>query len=319
MVIYETLGGLRSVAWTDAIQGILLLVGCVAIFAAMLWQYDGLTTAADYIIEHKYEIWKPPNAQDNRLWISTILLAFFAISIYPHAIQRIYASKSERTLKRALQFMVFMPFVTTFFMVIVGVISISQFPDLHRLKSDQVSIVMLQDLAQKIPGFQIIVVVFITAVTAAIMSTVDSALLAISSLFTQDLYRNLRPNTSQKHLTNMGKAFSWLFIAFMAYLAITISETIYRLFEIKLEILCQVAPAIFLGLYFKSINSRAIITGILVGLTITLIPLFGFNTSLGLVERPWGIHAGIWGLGFNCLTVFLITLFGPIFNAKKEA
>ena len=29
MLIYETLGGLRSVAWTDAIQGVLLLAGCV--------------------------------------------------------------------------------------------------------------------------------------------------------------------------------------------------------------------------------------------------------------------------------------------------
>ena len=35
MVISESLGGLRSVAWTDAIQGALLLVGCIGIFGVI--------------------------------------------------------------------------------------------------------------------------------------------------------------------------------------------------------------------------------------------------------------------------------------------
>ena len=43
MLIYETLGGLRSVAWTDAIQGVLLLAGCIFIFGVISYQYGGLT------------------------------------------------------------------------------------------------------------------------------------------------------------------------------------------------------------------------------------------------------------------------------------
>jgi Na+/proline symporter len=42
MVIYETLGGMRSVAWTDAIQGILLIAGCIFIFCGIEYQYGGI-------------------------------------------------------------------------------------------------------------------------------------------------------------------------------------------------------------------------------------------------------------------------------------
>ena len=45
MVIYETLGGMRSVAWTDMIQGILLLLGVFLIFITIYVQYGGLPTA----------------------------------------------------------------------------------------------------------------------------------------------------------------------------------------------------------------------------------------------------------------------------------
>ena len=47
MLIYETLGGLRSVAWTDAIQGVLLLVGCIFIFGVISHQYGGLPATAE--------------------------------------------------------------------------------------------------------------------------------------------------------------------------------------------------------------------------------------------------------------------------------
>lgn len=42
MVIYETLGGMRSVAWTDAIQGVLLFVGVIIIFSVVIMNYGSL-------------------------------------------------------------------------------------------------------------------------------------------------------------------------------------------------------------------------------------------------------------------------------------
>ena len=89
--------------------------------------------------------------------------------------------------------MAFMPLVTTFVIVMAGVIGISMFPDLDRLGSEKVVLLILEDLTTKIPIVGILLVLFMAAIMAAIMSTIDSALLAISSLFTQDIYRPLRP------------------------------------------------------------------------------------------------------------------------------
>lgn len=304
MVIYETLGGMRSVAWTDVIQGVLLLVGVILIFIVIQVEYGGMVTSAEIIKSQNPEFFNPPNWTEKRLWISTIGLAFFGISVYPHAIQRIYAAKDEHTLKRSLQIMVFMPLITTMFMMVVGWVGLAQFPNLDRQGSEQITILMLQDIGYRIPAMGMMIVLFLSAAIAAIMSTVDSALLAISAMVTKDLYGRLQPGKSQRELIRIGKIFSWLIMGLAVLLAIKLPQTIWRLMEIKLELLCQIAPAIFLGLHLKRLSSTAVLYGVIIGtivaVIITLHPL--------LPAKPLGIHAGIWGLLINVLVLVFFQL-----------
>ncbi len=304
MVIYETLGGMRSVAWTDVIQGVLLLMGVMLIFIVIQLEYGGMSESAHFIKNNNPEFFIPPNWAEKRLWLSTIGLAFFGISVYPHAIQRIYAAKDEHTLKRSLQIMVFMPLVTTMFMMVVGWVGLVQFPDLDRQGSEQITILMLQDIGHRIPAMSIMIVLFLSAAVAAIMSTVDSALLAISSMVTKDLYGRLQPGKSQGELTKLGKLFSWLVMGLAVYLAIELPQTIWRLMEIKLELLCQIAPAIFLGLHIKHLRATSVLAGVITGTLIAVI----ITLSPFLNEKPWGIHAGIWGLLFNVSVLAIFQL-----------
>lgn len=303
MIIYETLGGMRSVAWTDVIQGILLLVGCLFIFGIIEYQYGGLSGVAEKLIKTKPELWTPPDFGQKRACLSSLIMFFFGISIYPHAIQRIYSAKNAKTLKRSFQIMVFMPLVTTFFMFVVGVVGISRFPGLDKQNSEQIALLLLNDMALQVPGIKIFIVLFVSAAVAAIMSTVDSALLAISSIFTQDIYRQVNPKASQSHLTMTGKAFSWILMGFMAYLATILPQTIWKLIEIKLEILCQAAPVIFLGLHVKSLRSSDMLSGIIAGLTLTIFLKCTGMIGLDIPEKIWGIHTGVWGLTLNFLTI----------------
>ena len=299
MVIYETLGGLRSVAWTDVIQGLILLGGVIFLFIAIEYQYGGVSSTSEFLINSKPEFWAPPDGEQKIKWLSVLLIVFLGIPIYPQAIQRIYAAKSEKTLKNSFKIMAFMPLVTTFVIVMAGVIGISMFPDLDRLGSEKVVLLILEDLTTKIPIVGILLVLFMAAVMAAIMSTIDSALLAISSLFTQDIYRPLRPGSSNAHLTFMGKLVSWLIIAVMCYLAIVLPQTIWKLMVIKLEILCQVAPSIFLGIHFRSLGSRSMLYGITAGTAVTLFIMFNNELGFNFSDRPYGIHAGLIGFTVN--------------------
>ena len=94
-------------------------------------------------------------------------------------------------------------------------------------------------------------------------------------------------------------------MALAVYLAIVLPQTIWRLLEIKLELLIQIAPAIFLGLYSKKINSKSIFLGMLVGtifaLVVMILNKLGF---FNVPSKPLGVHAGVWGLLINIVTVF---------------
>ena len=303
MVIYETLGGMRSVAWTDVIQGILLLLGVVFIFVLVQVYYGGLISSQ---IKTNTDFWAPPDWSEKRLWFSTIIILFAGISVYPHAIQRIYSAKDESSLKRSLQIMVFMPFVTTLFIITVGIVGASQFPGFSGRDTEHITLLILSDLAQKNPVVSPVLVLFISAAIAAIMSTVDSALLAISSLLTQDIYRRIKPQSDEKTLTYLGKVFSWVIMALAAVLAIYLPQTIWRLMEIKLELLCQISPAILIGIHLKNLDKHMILSGILSGTGVALFIIGSNMLGFQIPAKPWGIHAGVWGLLVNCMIVFIL-------------
>jgi SSS family transporter len=306
MVIYETLGGMRSVAWTDMLQGILLLFGIIVIFYIIYKQYGGLNGISSQLQINRPDFWTPPDWSAKRLWLSTIFVVSIGVSVYPHAIQRIYSAKDSSTLRKSLQLMVFMPFVTTLFMVIVGIVGASQIEGLDRNNSEKISILLLVDIAEKIPNISWLIVMFLAAAIAAIMSTVDSALLAISSTVTQDLFRKIKPDSSQKELLLFGKSISWVIMLVAVIMAINLPQTIWQLFQIKLELLCQIAPAIFLGVHIKSISSKSILIGIYIGTLIALSIMIGNWIGFPIPIKPFGIHAGLWGLIFNCLAIFTI-------------
>ncbi|MFQ5963374.1 MAG: sodium:solute symporter [Candidatus Scalinduaceae bacterium] len=309
MVIYETLGGMRSVAWTDAIQGILLLSGCIFIFMVVEYQYGALSATALKLKNIRPDFWLPPDAEYKRIWFSTLMIVFFGIPLYPHAIQRIYAAKNEKTLARSFMIMVFMPLVTTLFIVIIGIVGAAQFTGLNKGESEQIILILLTDMAKHLPGIGMLLVLFLCAAVAAIMSTIDSALLSISSFFTQDIYRRLRPNSKQEQLTKTGKIISWLVMGVMTYFALVLPQTIWRLVEIKLDLLSQAAPALFLGLHLKKLHGTAVLAGLIVGICVTIM-LITANMSGGLIPaKPWSFHAGVWGLIANFLTIGVVTVF----------
>ena len=72
-------------------------------------------------------------------------------------------------------------------MVIVGVVGATQIYNLNKLESEQIAILLLSDLVYQLPAISWLIALFFGAALAAIMSTVDSALLAISSIITKDI------------------------------------------------------------------------------------------------------------------------------------
>ena len=305
MVVYETLGGMRSVAWTDAVQGLILLFG----FTALLWlaftDLGGLSDAAPIIRQLAPEKIAVPSARRCVYWFSMVALVGVGGSIYPQAIQRVYAAKSGEALRRSLGLMALMPLVATGTALLLGLITIVRYPDLKGSNSDRVLALLLKDVMQTGPLGYWLTALLLAATLSALMSTADSALLSISSMTVRDLYAvYLRPDAEEQHLTRVGKWVSWVIVALLVWVATREHFTLVRLLEIKFEVLIQVAPAFYLGVRWKRVASRAILSGMASGL---LVALFAYATKLDL----GGLHAGVAGLLVNVSVVTVMTLVGP--------
>jgi len=310
ILIYETLGGLRSVAWTDVLQGVILLLGCAVIFGVILCTYDGVSGVFVKLKQQRPDLWEPMTVAGYKQWLSTLLVVTGGIAIYPHAIQRIYAAGDSASLKRAYQVMLYMPLFTTLLMIFVGLVGAAQIPGLDRAASEGITLRMLGELVRQYPAMQYVVILFLAAVFAAIMSTVDSALLSISSMITQDLYRPAFPEVPEERLTGIGKWLSWLLMGFMAPLAIYLPQTIWWFIQIKVELLVQALPALLLGLFWRRAAAGPALWGFLTGTALTLVFAVGSHFAEAIPARPWGLHGGLWALALNGLILYGGSLIG---------
>lgn len=305
MVIYGTLGGLRAVAWTDAIQGVILALGFGVLLVLLFDRYGPLLDATRVLMERDFSGSTrkalPPSPLRYREWLSYILTAGFAVSLYPQAIQRIYAARSDTALRRSLAVMAFMPLPTMIIALIAGIMAAAYIPGLEGAASDQVFGRVLRDIQEHSSIGYGLVVVLLAAVLAAMMSTADSALLSISSMFTQNIYaRFLRPQSTQAHLVRVAKYCSWVTIAALVLVAIALRHhaSLVAIMDRKLDLLVQMVPIFMLGVRWAGLAAGPTLAGLCVGLFIALLlPFGGFEfVHNGKIA---GFHPGLIALGPN--------------------
>jgi SSS family solute:Na+ symporter/sodium/pantothenate symporter len=320
MVIYGTLGGMRAVAWTDAIQGIVLMVGFGILLFLLVDKFGSLAQVSEQIITSTdsriVEKARPPDANRIREWFSYILLIGMGGALYPQAIQRIYAARSAKILRYSLAIMVFLPLTAALVSVITGIYAIAYIPGLEDSASDQVLTRILIMVQQNSKSGYWLVVILLAAALAAMMSTADSILLSISSMLTKDIYaRVYNHDVSEIVLTRLAKAFTWVLIIVGIYLAILLKEKtlLINLLDRKFDLLVQLVPAFMIGIRWQRLKSIPTCLGLIVGVTISLVLAFG-NFDFVMGGKVYGIHPGLIGLLIN----ILIAVSGSLLSSNEK-
>jgi SSS family transporter len=308
MVVYGTLGGIRAVAWTDVIQGVVLMIG-FSLLLFMLYKHFGPLSVATNIIQQSADAAKVtvPDANRLREWLSYIIIIGLGSTLYPQAIQRIYAARSEKILRQGLALMAFAPLFTSLIAVVTGIYAIAYIPGLEGNESDQVLGIILSMVQQNsILGYWLVVILY-AAILAAMMSTADSALLSISSMLSKDIYgRFVDSNASEAKLTFLGKLFSWCLILFLVWLAIYLSDkaSLIKLLDRKFDILIQLVPAFMLSIHWRGMQAMPTFIGIVFGVFLSLCLAYG---GFDFVHngKVYGFHPGLIGLLFNLAIVVM--------------
>ncbi|MGQ0734023.1 MAG: sodium:solute symporter family transporter [Acidobacteriota bacterium] len=229
-------------------------------------------------------------------WLSTVLMVSFSAAVYPQAIQRIYAARNVRSLRRSVSAMAFMPLVTMVPVVLLGIVGLQELSGLEGVAADQVVPLLLGQWAARSAALYALAIAVLLAVLAAIMSSADSVLLTLSSMLAKDvLGKTVLRGAPSARLTHAGKTLSWGIVAVLVGIALVPRITLWGLTELKMEMLVQVAPAVILGLHWKNLTARGALTGMVAGLSVMLaLPAMGMS-------RPMGFHDGMIGFGVNLL------------------
>ncbi|WP_018158142.1 sodium:solute symporter family protein [Demetria terragena] len=314
MLIYSWSGGMRAVAVTDAVQGVMLLLGIAAMLVGVLYLTgSNLSDVTSHLQETDPAKIGAPDLETSLNWFSLVVVVGFGAAMYPHAIQRIYAAKSERTLKRSLAAMSWMPLVTTGVIFVVGILGLQLVPGLSEKKSEQLVGILANRVADINTFFFVLMVLFFGGIVAAIVSTADSALLSLSSVISRDVYgRFINPDSPESRQVLVGKVVGVIAVFALLMLAWNPPGTLYSIFVLKMELISQIAPAFMLGLYWRRLSAWPVVVGMIAGAGLS-----GWMT-IASVDGVGGLSGGLLGLALNTTICVVGSLIVPHRDEQKD-
>lgn len=267
IMLYVLFGGMKAVAWTDTLQGVIMLIGMIIAFMAVAFAVatrGGLGAVAETDMTPWLSLPGPTERWNWRGLISYQLLIFMAVPLFPQVFQRFYTAKNGDSFKKIMVIWPLMVFLLFFPATLIGVWGRAFFPALDQ--PDQIMPLMLNTFLP--PAFAAVI---ITAAIAALMSTADSQLLTSSSLVTRDLYtKYLHPHATPAQEGLVGRV-TVVVIAVVSFaIAVLQPSGIIALATWSFQGSAMLFPVLVAGLYWRRCTRAGAVAGGLVssGLTI---------------------------------------------------
>mgnify|MGYP001197119313 CR=1 FL=1 len=293
-VLFAYIAGIRSVAWTDSLQAIFMIISATLVILVLIHGLGGFNGFFQELeTTHPESLTVPGNGFFDFLTFAgmTIPWMFFSLS-NPQVSQRLFMPASMKNLKiMILGFMIF-GLIYTLVATLWGFSATIMFPDLENVDL-ATPMILSSELVPPILG-----VIVMVGIMAAAISTIDSILLTLASVFAKDVYGNVRKKSTDRMQLQIGK----IVIPVIAILAYSFAEL-----ELNIIVLLSVAssaglvivvPAIFGTFFWKRGTAAGVLASIgITGFIVILLEAFQW--------KPLGIASGIWGLALST-TIFII-------------
>src|SRR5436190_2269904 len=200
---YTIYGGLRSAAWTDFMQIIILGIGGVLVPILGLRAAGGIGTLfREY--PQKFQVFLP--VTHPRFPFTGVFTGFLTVGIWytctsQHMVQRVLAAKDEWHARMGVVGAGYLHIITPFFFVFPGVIAYKLLgPDFK--PADSAYLTLVQKLVW--PGLRGLI---LAAMAAALMSNLSAVLNSASTLITIDFYKKLiRPGSTEQQQVRFGQS-----------------------------------------------------------------------------------------------------------------
>jgi SSS family solute:Na+ symporter len=260
ILVYTLRGGLRAVAWTDLFQGLLMFALLLVSLIIVVSHHGGFIEANQKVLATNPELFSRPGGLGKYslgIWFSFMALWFFCDPMFPQLFQRFFSAKDDRSISRTMLFYPLICTVVFFLPIAVGVLGHLSFPDLVGKQADRILPMVLNSLAG-----DFMAALVLAAGLAALMSTMDSQLLTLSSIFTRDI---TSWHQSKSETSIRGRIFVMLLSLVGLALAYRPPATILQIATQTFTGLAVLFPTVIFGLYFKRVFPFAAIASIVCG------------------------------------------------------
>ncbi|QTD40797.1 sodium/pantothenate symporter [Sporosarcina sp. Te-1] len=284
VLVYVTIGGFRAVALTDAVQGAVMVIGTLVLLIGVIIAGGGVPAIMQDLINENPRLVTPYGA-DGTLTAAYVSSFWILVGVgvvgLPQMAVRAMSYKSSRAMHRAL---VIGTIVTGFIMLnmhLIGVFARPIMPGID-IGDKVIPLVALEVLPPWLAG------VVLAAPMAAIMSTVDSLLLLVSSAIVKDVYLNfIKPDASETTVKRMSFGVTGILgiIVFLFALQPPDLLIFLNLFAFGGLEAAFIWPVV-LGLYWKYGNKYGAILSMITGI-VAYIAIHFYNTANG---NLLGVH-----------------------------
>ena len=287
-IVYVVLGGMQSVAKTDLKQGLIVIVFMTLAVIMIGNKLGGISTANSLAFDIKPELFSQEGTNGfytPKKWFSFMIFWFFCVPMFPQLFMRFYIARDLSHLKKSAILYGFIPVIISILPVMIGVWGHISFPGLEGKAADQILPMMLME--HTTDWFAAIVM---TGAIAAFMSTLDSQLLALSTMVTRDFYIPF----GKKKLDFKKEVFTGrVLVAILALIGMLIAfnpfDTIFDMGKMAFSGLAILFPVALAVIRFKSIYPVLSIAGIV----ISILLLFGFYYKVIPAKFSFGFESFI--------------------------
>jgi sodium/proline symporter len=297
VLFYTAAGGLFAVAWTDLIQGVIMLLTLAVLPVAVLLETRGglganLAAAGEGVLA-----WNPPGVP---VWAEAGAIGSLAIGLgymgQPHLVLRFMAITSADDVRAGRTIAIVWAVIAFTGAVMVGLAGLAHFgPDLIGAAGGIADKEQLMPMLarQFLPEW--LAVIMICGAIAAMMSTADSQLLMSASAISEDIYRRLlRPDAPERTLVAVGR-WATLSVGVLALvMAWRIEAFVYTLVLFAWAGLgAAFGPPLVLSLWWRGTSRAGVLAGFVAGTAVTVTWFFVAGLRARMYEMIPGFAASL--------------------------
>lgn len=307
VLLYTVIGGFRAVVMTDALQGIIMLIGTGALLVGILIAGDGLPNLIHQLKAIDPKLVSPQGAGDmltQPFMLSFWVLVCVGVVGLPHSALRCFGYRDSKALHRGILIGTIVSAFLMFGMHLAGALGRAILPGMDSPDKIMPSL-MMEVLPPWLAG------VFLAAPMAAIMSTIDSQLIQASATLVKDLYLNyLSPEKAgQEKLEVRVPRLSLLCTLILGTLVLLAAlqppEMIIWLNLLAFGGLQAVFLwPLVLGLYWSRANGPGALASMVCGIL-----CYGILSQWGI--KLAGLHAIVPSLAMGLIAFVLVSLLTP--------